>query len=91
MGRAGGLAALAIVEYKLGNYEAAQDLYARAYEIQCSTLGPEHAEVAGTMNSIAGLLKTMGKVKDAELVYRTVGAHSCAIWQLPIALTSASS
>ena len=33
--------------------------------------------VATTMNNTAGLLKTMGKLEDAEVVYRTVSGHTC--------------
>lgn len=55
-----------------GLLEKAQDLYARAYDIQTAKLGPEHPEVAHTMNHTAGLLKAMGKYSDAESVYRAV-------------------
>ncbi len=66
-----------MVLFKLNQYQQAQDLYARAYDIQSSKLGPEHQEVATTMNNTAGLLKTMGKLEDAEVVYRTVSGHTC--------------
>eukprot|EP00891_Asterochloris_glomerata_P006867 jgi/Astpho2/6867/Aster-06539 len=67
---------VAVVLFKLNQYQQAQDLYARAYDIQSSKLGPEHQEVATTMNNTAGLLKTMGKLEDAEVVYRTrFGSH----------------
>ena len=51
-------------------------MYARAYDIQAAKLGPEHADVAVTMNNTAGLLKAMGKFNDAESVYRAVGSSS---------------
>ena len=57
---------------QIGLLEKAQDLYARAYDIQTAKLGPEHPEVAYTMNYTAGLLKAMGKFSDAESVYRAV-------------------
>ncbi len=63
---------LAVVLFRLHQYQGAQDLYARAYDIQSSKLGPEDKEVATTMNNTAGLLKAMGKLADAEVVYRTV-------------------
>ena len=66
-----------MVLFKLNQYQQAQDLYARAYDIQSSKLGPEHQEVATTMNNTAGLLKTMGKLEDAEVVYRTVSCSRC--------------
>lgn len=65
-----------MVRYRLNNFPAAQDLYARAYDIQVSMLGPDHQEVATTMNNTAGLLRGMGKLTDAEVVYRTVSARS---------------
>lgn len=58
--------------------EKAQDLYARAYDIQTAKLGPEHPDVACTMNHTAGLLKAMGKYSDAESVYRAVST-TCPI------------
>lgn len=61
--------------FRLHQYQGAQDLYARAYDIQSSKLGPEDKEVATTMNNTAGLLKAMGKLADAEVVYRTVSPH----------------
>lgn len=65
-------AGLAVVLFRLHQYQGAQDLYARAYDILSSKLGPEDKEVATTMNNTAGLLKAMGKLADAEVVYRTV-------------------
>lgn len=61
-----------MILFRLHQYQGAQDLYARAYDIQSSKLGPEDKEVATTMNNTAGLLKAMGKLADAEVVYRTV-------------------
>lgn len=72
-------AGLAVVLFRLHQYQGAQDLYARAYDIQTSKLGPENKEVATTMNNTAGLLKAMGKLADAEVVYRTV---SCPVLPL---------
>ena len=63
---------LTILLSQVGLLEKAQDMYARAYDIQSAKLGPEHPEVASTMNHTAGLLKVMGKFGDAESVYRTV-------------------
>ena len=57
---------------QVGLLEKSQDMYARAYDIQSAKLGPEHPEVAITMNHTAGLLKVMGKYGDAESVYRAV-------------------
>ena len=54
-------------------------MYARAYDIQSAKLGPEHPEVANTMNHTAGLLKVMGKFGDAESVYRAVSLSCVSI------------
>ena len=70
-----------MVLFRLHQYQGAQDLYARAYDIQSSKLGPEDKEVATTMNNTAGLLKAMGKLADAEVVYRTVSCPVCVfLW-----------
>ena len=60
---------------QIGLLEKSQDLYARAYDIQTAKLGPEHPDVAYTMNHTAGLLKAMGKYSDAESVYRAVSCN----------------
>ena len=76
-------AGLAVVLFRLHQYQGAQDLYARAYDILSSKLGPEDKEVATTMNNTAGLLKAMGKLADAEVVYRTVSSWThCECCQL---------
>ena len=74
--------------------EKGQDMYARAYDIQAAKLGSEHPDVAATMNNTAGLLKAMGKLADAEAVYRAVSylglrepylpqllIHYCILWE----------
>ena len=33
------------------------------------TLGPEHAEVAGSLNNLAVLLKGMGRYEEAQALY----------------------
>lgn len=72
-----------MVLFRLHQYQGAQDLYARAYDILSSKLGPEDNEVATTMNNTAGLLKAMGKLADAEVVYRTVSSWTrCECCQL---------
>jgi hypothetical protein len=66
-----------LVNLQVGLLEKSQDMYARAYDIQSTKLGPEHPDVAHTMNHTAGLLKVMGKYGDAESVYRAVSLLCC--------------
>ena len=67
-------AGLAVVKYKLGEWHVVQDLFARAYDIQSTQLGPDHPELTLTMSNSAGLLRAMDKLTDAEIVHRTVCA-----------------
>ena len=39
-----------------GKYDDAEPLYKRALAIREETLGPRHPDVAGSLNSLAGLL-----------------------------------
>lgn len=73
-----------MVCFKLGQYSASQDLYARAFDIQSTLLGNEHADTATTMNNTAGLLKVMGDYNQAEIVYRTVCIYAPASLALTI-------
>ena len=75
-------AGLANVKYRLGMWDVVQDLFARAYDIQSTQLGPDHPELALTMSHSAGLLRAMNKLADAEIVYRTVGLHSLSSVEL---------
>ena len=38
-------------------------------EMRERTLGPEHAEVAGSLNNLAVLLKGMGRYEEAQALY----------------------
>ena len=49
--------------------------------LQVKRLGEHHPEVATTLAATAGLLKAMGRMADAEVVYRLVrasGSRQCA-------------
>ena len=76
-------AGLAVVKYKRGEWDVVQDLFARAYDIQSTQLGPDHSELALTMSNSAGLLKAMSKLADAEIVYRTVRPTCYLFHSLP--------
>lgn len=64
------------MKYKRGEWDAVQDMFARAYDIQSTQLGADDPELALTMTHSAGLLKAMNKHADAEIVYRTVSTLS---------------
>ena len=42
---------------------------AQVLEMRERTLGPEHAEVAGSLNNLAVLLKGMGRYEEAQALY----------------------
>ena len=64
--------AMAVVQYKKQELELAQDLYARAYDIQASLSGTNDPYIVAILTNIAGLLRTLGRHDDAEVVYQTV-------------------
>ena len=49
-----------------GNYTAAEPLLLRALAIREKRLGPEHTEVATTLNNLAALYRDMGDHAKAE-------------------------
>jgi tetratricopeptide (TPR) repeat protein len=52
-----------------GQYAEALPLYERALRISEKALGPEHPEVATTLNNMAELLRTQGKYEEALPLY----------------------
>lgn len=52
------------------NYSEAEPLYRRSLEIREQQLGPEHPEVAASLNNLAELLRSQGKFVEAEPLYR---------------------
>jgi tetratricopeptide (TPR) repeat protein len=52
---------LAELYYNQGRYEEAEPLYKRALKILEDTLGPDHPEVALTLESLKALYKNLGK------------------------------
>jgi tetratricopeptide (TPR) repeat protein len=49
-----------------GQYAAAQPLYERSLAILVKALGPEHPNVARSLENISGLYTGMGKAEEAE-------------------------
>ena len=53
-----------------GDYAGAEPLYRRALAINEKALGPDHLDVARSLNNLAGLLKAKGNYAAAEPLYR---------------------
>jgi tetratricopeptide (TPR) repeat protein len=51
-------------------YHEAELLYRRALAIYEQQLGPEHPEIATSLNNLAALYRTQGEYEQAELLYR---------------------
>jgi hypothetical protein len=64
-----------------GDHVAAERLLRRALVLQEFGLGPQHPEVANTLNNLAILCEMNGKLSDAETCYRR--AYAIAITSLP--------
>ncbi len=56
--------------YGQGKYAAAIPLAERALAIRKKILGNEHADVAGSLNNLAGLYSSQGRYRDAEPLYK---------------------
>ena len=53
-----------------GRYEKAEPLYQRALEIREAQLGPEHPDVATSLNNLAELYRLQGRYEEAEPLYQ---------------------
>jgi CHAT domain-containing protein/Tfp pilus assembly protein PilF len=53
-----------------GKYDEAEPLHQRALDIREKSLGPEHPDVATSLNSLAILYRNMGKYSKAEPLYQ---------------------
>ncbi len=53
-----------------GLYEEAQPLYQRSLGISEKVLGPDHPEVATTLNNLASLHESQGRYEEAEPLYQ---------------------
>ena len=62
-----------IVElYEQGRYQEAIPLAERRVEILEAQLGPEHPDVASSLNNLAALYDLQGRYEDAEPLYQRV-------------------
>src|SRR5256712_11563527 len=57
-----------------GKFSEAVPLVQRALAIQEKILGPEHPDVAASLDNLAGLYRDQGKYAEAELLYRRAAA-----------------
>ncbi len=52
------------------HYSEAEPLYQRSVAILEKALGPEHPDVAASLNNLAGLYKVQGHYAEAEPLYK---------------------
>ena len=64
------LAAAGRMLYELGQYAEAEPLYQRALKIDEKALGPQHPDVARSLNNLALLYYAQGKYGEAEPLYQ---------------------
>ncbi len=57
---------LALLYHDLGNYAEAAPLYRRALAIYEKALGPEHPDVAQSLENYAALLRKTGRADEVE-------------------------
>ncbi len=60
-----------------GQYAEAEPLYKRSLAIWEKALGPDHPDVALSLNNLALLYRTQGQYAEAEPLYK----RSLAIWE----------
>lgn len=63
-----------------GDFPAAEGLLREAAALQESTLGPEHEDLASTLNNLAFMCERTNNIADAEKYYRR--AHAIAVASL---------
>ena len=56
--------------YELGQYAEAEPLLQRALQIREKALGPEHPDVATSLNNLAVLYRAQGRYAEAEPLYQ---------------------
>src|SRR5438445_648492 len=56
--------------YNQGNYPQATIIFSRALAIREKTLGPNHPDVAVSLNNLAALYRTQGQYAQAEPLYK---------------------
>jgi tetratricopeptide (TPR) repeat protein len=77
------LGMLAEIYRMQGRYAEAEPLYQQALAIKKKVLGPEHPDMAMTLNNLAVLYKSAGKYAKAEPLYR----HALAIFEAALGPT----
>jgi len=60
----------AIQLYERGEYQKATDLFEQVVELANKTLGPDHPNVANSLNNLAELYKKQGRYAEAEPLYK---------------------
>jgi tetratricopeptide (TPR) repeat protein len=68
---------LALLYHDQGRYADAEPLYKRSLTIREKEPGPDHRDVAASLNSLALLYRDQGRYTDAEALYK----RSLAIYQ----------
>ncbi len=58
------------IAYERGDDAEAEQIYKRALAIKEKVLGPDHPDVAMTLNNLVVLYKSQGKYTEAEPLYR---------------------
>jgi tetratricopeptide (TPR) repeat protein len=56
--------------YQAGKYAEAEPLYKRALEIREKALGPDHPDVAQSLNGLAELYRAQGRYAEAEPLFK---------------------
>lgn len=66
--------ALAATAYPQGRYALAEDAYRHAHQtrMQAPGLGPEHPDTLASRNNLALVLKSLGRLQEAEAEHRAV-------------------
>ena len=59
-----------MMAHTLGYYQEAEPLLQRALDIREKALGPEHPDVADSLNNLAVLYHDQGKYGEAEPLYQ---------------------
>ena len=62
---------------KLARYTEAEPLFRRALAIREKSLGPDHPDVANSLNGLAALLNDTDRRAEAEPLFR----RALAIWE----------
>ena len=66
-----------LVSITSGRYAEAENPLLQSLQIREKVLGPEHPDVATSMNNLAELYRSQGKYSEADLLYK----RSLAIWE----------